>query len=250
MRSVGKLCAETHNYLGTIIRPGISTLELDTKAEEFIRSKGGLPVFKGYRNFPNTLCASVNDEVVHCTPSNYVLKDGDIVTLDLGASLDGFCGDTAKTYMIGDVKPDVAAFVHHGYLSLLEGIEKAIPGNHVADISNAIAKYIKKQGYGVVAKYIGHGIGKNIHEGPGIPNTEADKPGAELAAGMVICIEPILTWNPDGKIIEPSDWKVVTPDGTLACHWEHMIAIHEDGPEILTLRDDEKSEFKDEEDEI
>jgi methionyl aminopeptidase len=239
MKAVGKLCAETHNMLGGIIRPGISTLELDAKAEEFIRANGGIPVFKGYRNFPNTLCACVNEEVIHCTPSNYILKDGDIVTLDLGASLDGFCGDTAKTYIIGKVNPDVEAFVLHGYLALLEGIEKAYPGNHVADISNAIAKYIKKQGYGAVERYVGHGIGRNIHEKPSIPNVEVKDPGAELVSGMVICIEPILTWNPDGKIVEPNEWKIVTADGKPACHWEHMIAIEDDGPTILTLRDEE-----------
>ena len=242
MRRVGKLCADVHNYLATIIRPGISTLELDAKAEEFIRANGGLPVFKGYRGFPNTLCASVNNEVIHCTPSPYVLRDGDIITLDLGASLDGFCGDTAKTYMLGDVKSDVQAFVMRGYTAMMAGIEKAVPGNHVSDIANAVAKTIRPYGFGIVEKYVGHGIGKNIHEGPTIPNTEMKTEGAQLAAGMVICIEPILTWNPDGKIVEESDWRIVTPDGSPACHWEHMVAITKDGPEILTLRKEEIDE--------
>lgn len=239
MRRVGRLCADLHSFLEPLVLPGVSTLELDALAEEFIKKNGGVPAFKGYRNFPNTFCASVNDQVVHCTPSAYKLQDGDIVTIDLGASLDGFMGDTAKTYLVGNVKPEIQAFVKCGYDALMAGIANAKAGNHVADISNSVAKHIASHGYGVVARYIGHGIGREIHEKPPVPNTMQDKPGAELLPGMVICIEPILTMYPSGSIKEISEWEIRTVDGSPACHWEHMVEITEDAPKILTLRPEE-----------
>lgn len=240
MRRVGRLCADLHSFLEPLVKPGISTLELDALAEEFIKKNGGVPAFKGYLDFPNTFCASVNDQVVHCTPSAYKLQDGDIVTIDLGASLDGFMGDTAKTYLVGNVKPEVRAFVQVGYDALMAGIANAKAGKHVADISNSIARLIKSHGHGVVERYIGHGIGRQIHEPPQVPNTEQSKPGAELVPGMVICIEPILTLYPSGKINEISKWEIRTVDGSPAVHWEHMVEITEDAPRILTLRPEEQ----------
>jgi methionyl aminopeptidase len=239
MREVGKLCAKTHEHLTKLIRPGITTLELDTEAEIFIRTNGALPSFKGYRGYTNTICTAVNNQVVHTKPTNYVLKDGDIVTVDIGACMNGFHGDTAKTHMIGNVHPDIQAFVHHGYLALHDGIDKAIDGNYVGDISNAIAKSVRQHGYGIVTEFVGHGIGRNIHEDPQIENIEVDYKGAKLANGMVICIEPILTMNPSGKIKIHDQWNVVTEDGCPSVHWEHVVAITPSGPEILTLREEE-----------
>ena len=239
LRKVGKLCAQTHDHLTKLIRPGITTLELDTEAEIFIRTNGALPSFKGYRGYTNTICSAVNNQVVHIKPNDYALKDGDIVTIDLGAYMNGFHGDTAKTHMIGNVHPDIQAFVHHGYLALYDGIEKAVDGNYVQDISNAIAKSVRQHGYGIVHEFVGHGIGRNIHEDPQIGNTEMTEKGAKLTNGMVICIEPILTLNPSGKIKILDQWNVVTEDGCMACHHEHVVAITPSGPEILTLREEE-----------
>jgi methionyl aminopeptidase len=239
MRVVGKLCADAHNNLTKIIQPGITTLDIDRLTEEFFTSHGAEATFKGYRGYAYSLCTAVNDEVIHCVPTSYKLKDGDIITVDLGAKLDGFYADTAKTYMIGNVHPDVQAFVLRGYLALLDGIEGAKIGNHVSDITKAVYNSIKKHRYGVADRYGGHGIGRSLHEDPFIPNIPSQKQGAELAAGMVICIEPILTMYPTGKLKENSQWEIKTIDGSPAVHWEHTIAITETGPEILTLREEE-----------
>lgn len=212
---------------------------MDTEAEIYIRVNGALPSFKGYRGYTHTICTAVNNQVVHTKPSDYVLKDGDIVTVDVGAYLNGFHGDTAKTHMIGQVNIDVQAFVHHGYFALCDGIEKAVDGNYVGDISNAIARYITQYGYGIVKEFVGHGIGREIHEDPQIDNLKTTKDGAKLANGMVLCIEPILTMNPSGNINIIDTWNVVTEDGSPAVHWEHVVAITPSGPEILTLREEE-----------
>lgn len=236
------MCAKTHEYLTTLIRPGVSTLKLDTEAEIFIRTNRALPSFKGYRGYTNTICSAVNNQVVHTKPNDYVLKDGDIISIDLGAYMNGFHGDTAKTYIIGNVDPKVQAFVHHGYLALFNGIEKAVDGNYVGDISNAVARTVKQYGYGIVKEFVGHGIGRDIHEDPQIDNLETTEKGAKLVNGMVICIEPIITLNPSGKIKIKDQWDVVTEDGLPAVHWEHQIAITSNGPEILTLREEERED--------
>ena len=240
MRVVGSLCAEAHNNLSQIIRPGISTLELDRLTEEFFRSHGATTL-KGYKDYPYNICTAVNDEVIHCVPTNYVLKDGDIITIDLGAKLDGFWGDTAKTYLVGNVAPEIKLFLERGYDSLMAGIEKAVVGNMVSEITKAIGKSAKAHGYGLVPKYGGHGIGHDIHEEPFVPNVPNDKKDAVLVSGMVICIEPILTLYPSGQIKENGPWELKTVDGTPACHWEHTVAITDNGPEILTLRTEEQS---------
>ena len=240
LREAGKLCARTHDHLTSIIRPGISLLELDAEAEKFIIENGGTPCFKGYMGFPNTVCTSVNDSVVHGKPTDYQLKNGDIVTLDLGATVHGFHGDTAKTHIIGAVSPEIQKFVRTGYEALFKGIEQARAGNHVNDISNAVSSFINQHGYGIVREYVGHGIGKELHEAPQVGNTFSPQAGAELAPGMVICIEPILTMTKESEVMVVNEWNVNTRNGALACHWEHVVAITNNDPEILTLRDEEK----------
>ena len=240
MRVSGKLSADLHSYLSQHIRPGITTLELDKLAESFIRERGGVPACKGYRGFPFTLCTSVNDEVVHCKPSQKQLKHGDIITIDTGANVDGYFSDTAMTHIVGDTSLENKHFILDGYSALWIGINKAFPGNHVNDISNAIGKFLIDAGYGVVQEFVGHGIGRNLHEEPQIQNTPTEVKGPELTEGMVICIEPIITQRPDTKIIKIDDWDTKTSNGSLACHFEHTVAITANGPEVLTLRDEER----------
>ena len=240
MRVSGKLSADLHTYLSQHVKPGITTLELDKMAESFIRERGGVPAFKGYRGFPFTLCTSTNDEVVHCKPSNKPLKNGDIITIDLGAVVDGYHSDTAKTYIVGDTSMENKLFILDGYSALWKGIDQVRPGNYVSDISNAVGKVLTEAGYGVVQEFVGHGIGLNLHEEPQIQNNQTEVKGPELTEGMVICIEPIVTQRPETKITKIDDWDTKTSDGSLACHWEHTIAITKDGPEVLTLRDEER----------
>ena len=246
MRVAGKVAADTLDHIASFIRTGITTKDLDAEVEAFIRKTGCVPAFKGYKDFPASACISVNGEVVHCIPSDYKLEDGDVLKIDLGAKHEGFCSDTAKTFLVGDVEPRLKRLAEVGYEALLAGIKKAVVGNHVADISNTVYEIIRRNRYGAVKEYMGHGIGKEIHEMPHIPNTKLDNPGPELKAGMVICIEPILTLNPSGKV-KPRNaedkWGVLTLDGCKAVHWEHTVAITENGPEILTLRKSEQYEI-------
>lgn len=240
MRVACKVAAQTLDHLGDFIRKGVTTEALDSEAEAFIRKTGCEPAFKGYNDYTHATCICVNGEVLHCPPSDKVLKKGDIVTVDLGAKYLGFHSDTAKTYLVGEVDPRAKRLVDVGYEALRKGIDQAMVGHHVADISNMIHYIIKKNRYGAVKEFMGHGIGKEIHEMPQIPCTELKEPGPALKKGMVICIEPILTLNPSGRIKEDGRWRVVTPDGCKAVHWEHVVLITDLEPEILTLRKDEK----------
>ncbi len=243
MRFAGNVAAQTLDHLTEFIRKGVTTESINDEAEAFIRKHGCTPAFKGYLGYTHAVCASVNGQVVHCKPTQDKLKNGDIVTIDLGAKYEEFNSDTAKTFLIGDVEPRIKRFVEVGYEALMEAIKKAVVGNHVSDISNTVYTIITKNRYGAVREFMGHGIGKIVHEEPQIPNTHLENGGPELKAGMVICIEPILTLNPSGKVKmkDPKDrWSVLTLDGCVATHAEHMVSITNDGPEILTLRKDEK----------
>lgn len=240
MRFAGRVAADALSFITPFIKPGITTLEIDRKAEMFIRSKGCTPAFLGYQNFPNTVCASVNKQAVHCKPSDYVLQNGDILKIDIGAVNDGFYSDTAKTFIVGDASDEVKKFVHEGYMTMWAGIRQALDGKYVSDISDAVFQYATNQGYGVVSKFVGHGIGKALHEEPQIPNTKPKEKGAELSNGMVICIEPILTLGKDSTIVVENEWSIFTQTGTPVAHFEHTIAITEMGPEVLTLREDER----------
>ena len=237
-----KVAAEAAVYAFSIvdplIQPGITTLELDQIIHKAILDYGCKPAFLNYKNFPNVACISVNEGVVHCIPSERKLNDGDIVTLDLGAIYNGFCSDTAKTYLVGNVNPVIKHFVQTGYESLVAGIKQAKPGNHINDISTAVNDYIHKRGFSIVKKFVGHGIGRVVHEEPQVPNFKMEKKGPELIPGMVICIEPILAMGTE-HVFQEGPWNIVTVDGKWACHFEHTIWITENDPVVLTKRPEE-----------
>lgn len=240
MRFAGKVASDALTFLTPFIKPGITTLEIDRKAEMYIRSRGCLPAFKEYKGFPFTICASVNQQAVHCKPSEYVLKGGDVFKVDIGAINDEFYSDTAKTFIVGDASEEVKKFVDVGYLSMWAGIKNALDGKFVSDISNSVYLFSTSRGYGVVPQFVGHGIGKTLHEEPQIPNTPLKDKGPELCNGMVICIEPILTMSKDPSIVVENEWSVFSQTGAPVAHFEHTIAITPNGPEVLTLRVDEK----------
>lgn len=239
MRIAGKVAADALTHVAPFIVPGITTKEIDKKVEMFIRAQGLTPGFINYKEFPFTCCISVNDEVVHCVPSDRVLKDGDILTIDTGAIYEGWYSDTAKTFLVGNVAPSVKAMVDLGYQALVAGIQQARPGKYVADVSNAVATVLTIGHYGIVKEFVGHGIGKSMHEDPQVPNFGSGVPGPELTEGMVICIEPIMTVNNPSKCKKDGPWNILTEAGDVAAHWEHTVYIGPNGPEVLTKRDEE-----------
>lgn len=234
LKEAGHIVYLTHQYLRPFIKAGIKTKELDQKAEEFIRSKGATPSFKGYEGFPSTLCISINDEVVHGFPSERVLQDGDIISIDIGACYKGYHGDSAWTYTVGNVSDDAKYLLEHTEKALYEGIKQAKVGNRIGDISYAIEKYAKEHNLGVVKELVGHGVGTSVHEAPDVPNYGTKGTGPKIRDGMVIAIEPMLTLGSPDIYVEDNDWTVVTIDSSLSAHFEHTIAITNDGVEILT----------------
>jgi methionyl aminopeptidase len=231
-----RLVAETLLALKREIRPGVTTDYLDRVAERYIRARGGIPAFKGYRNYPKTLCASVNDQVVHGIPSKRFLKDGDIVGLDLGAIVDGFYGDSAVTVRVGEIDPRVDELLRVTEEALYAGIAQAVVGNRLSDISHAIQQHAEAAGFSVVTDFVGHGIGRQLHEEPQVPNYGKPGQGPRLQAGMVLAIEPMVNMGGSGVRILADQWTAVTRDGSLSAHFEHTIAIQADGPpRILTL---------------
>ena len=238
IRKASKLTADTLSLLITKAKPGISTLELDIIAEEYIRSHGGIQSCKGYYGFPATICASINDEVVHGIPSaKRKLKNGDVLSIDLVSAVDGYHGDSAVTVPIGHVKPDVMKLLKVTEESLFKGIEQAVVGNRIGDISNAVQTYAEKYGYGVVRDFVGHGLGREMHEDPQIPNFGMAGQGPLLKPGMVLCIEPMINMGTYKVRVLGDDWTAVTLDGKQAAHFEHTVVVTENGPEILTMRD-------------
>lgn len=240
MRKANQLVGSTLAELGKHIKPGVTTLQLDKIAEEFIRDHGAVPTFKNFPNpyggpFPASICTSVNEVVVHGIPSkDTVLKDGDIISIDCGTLLDGYCGDSAYTFCVGEVKPEVKQLLKVTRDSLYKGIEQAVAGNHVGDIGSAIQDYCEGFGYGVVRELTGHGIGREMHEAPQIPNYGSRGNGVMLKSGMCIAIEPMITMG-DRKIwMLPDKWSIVTRDNKLAAHFEHTIAIRKGKAEILS----------------
>lgn len=234
MKIAGQIVYETHQYLKPFVKPGTKTIDLDTMAEEFIRSKGATPSCKGYEGFPYTLCISVNDEVVHGFPSEYKLKDGDIVSIDICACYKGYHGDSAWTYAVGKISDDDKYLMEHTEKALYEGIKEAKVGNRVGDISNSVEEYAKKHNLGVVKELVGHGVGSNLHEDPNVPNYGEKGKGPLLKAGMVIAIEPMLTFGDESIYIEDNDWTIKTYDESNAAHFEHTVLITEEGPVLLT----------------
>lgn len=235
MRKAGSIVAQTHALLAEKVTPGITTGELDKIAEEFILSKGGKPAFKGYQGFPSTLCVAVNEEVVHGFPGNRVLEEGDIIGMDLGVLIDGFYGDSAYTLAVGEISDQAQKLLKVTEESLHQGIEQALEGNRLSDISHAVQKYVEARGYSVVRRFVGHGVGRSLHEDPQIPNFGPAGRGPRLKEGMVLAIEPMINVGTHKVKILDDGWTVITADKELSAHFEHTVAITKDGPRILTL---------------
>ena len=236
MREAGKMVSMTHQYLKNFIKPGVTTKELDRLAEEYIRKMGGVPTCKGYEGFPATLCTSVNDTVVHGIPDNYKLKDGDIITIDMVIGYKGYQGDAAWTYAVGKISDDKKYLMEHTEKALYEGVKQVKPGNRIGDISNAVEEYANKHHLGVVKELCGHGIGREMHEDPEVPNYGTKGTGPKLREGMVICIEPMLNLGTADIYMLDDEWTIKTDDGKPAAHYEHTILVTKDGYEILTPR--------------
>ncbi len=230
-----QLVAQTLEALKGLISPGVTTEELDRFAEEFIRERGGIPAFKGYRGYPKTLCVSVNEEVVHGIPDKRRLKEGDIVSLDLGVVIDGYYGDAAITVAVGEVSEVAKRLIKVTEEALYKGIEQARPGNRLTDISHVIQRHVEEAGFSVVREFVGHGIGRQLHEEPQVPNFGPPNRGPLLEVGMVLAIEPMVNAGTWQVRISKNGWTVVTADGSLSAHFEHTVAITSNGPEILTL---------------
>ena len=237
MRHAGKLLEQVHDELAKIIRPGISTWELDHLGEKTIRSLGCIPNFLNYNGYPASFCISVNDEVVHSIPNKRkILHEGDIVSIDAGLIYKGMHSDAARTHAVGQISPEAQKLIDVTRQSFFEGIKKATAGNHLFDISNAIADYVEPYGYRIVEELVGHGIGHALHEDPQIPNFRQKRKGIRLMAGMTLAVEPMINiGRPDVEWLD-DDWTVVTEDGSLSAHYENTILINEEGePDILTL---------------
>ncbi|MGL5260543.1 MAG: type I methionyl aminopeptidase [Lachnospiraceae bacterium] len=236
MREAGKILAKVHLELGKIIRPGISTFEIDKLGEELIRSYDCIPNFLNYNGYPASVCVSVNEEVVHGIPSkDRILVEGDIVSLDAGLIYKGYHSDAARTYAVGTIAPEVQKLIDITQQSFFEGIKMAKAGNHLHDISNAIHDYIEEYGYGIVRDLVGHGIGTKLHEEPQIPNFKQSRKGIKLQAGMTLAIEPMINLGRSDVEWLDDDWTVVALDGLPSAHYENTVLITEGEPEILTL---------------
>ena len=236
MRESCRLLEIVHNELAEIIKPGISTLEIDRFGEHRIRAFGGIPNFKNYNGYPASICVSVNDEVVHGIPNKHrILQEGDIVSLDAGLIYKGYHSDAARTYGVGQVSPEAQKLMDVTKQSFFEGIKFAKAGNHLHDISNAIGNYAQSFGYGVVRDLVGHGIGTSLHEDPQIPNFPQKTKGIRLQPGMTLAIEPMITMGRPEVCWMDDDWTVVTEDESWAAHYENTVLITEGEPEILTL---------------
>ncbi len=236
IREASKLAADTLTLLIEAAKPGITTLELDRIAEEYILSQGGIPSCKGYHGYPATICASVNEQVVHGIPGNRKLRSGDVISIDLVASKHGYHGDSAVTVPIGNIKPDVKKLLQVTEECLFKGIEQAVVGNRIGDISHAVQVHAESHGYGVVRDYIGHGIGRDMHEDPQVPNFGLAGQGPLLKPGMVICIEPMINLGTARVRTLADQWTVETVDKKPSAHFEHTVVITESGPDILTMR--------------
>ena len=235
MREAGKLVGETLLLIEEKVRPGITTAELDRIAEEFITKHGAKPSFKGLYGFPASLCISVNEQVVHGIPGGYVLKDGDIISVDCGVHMNGFHGDAARTFGVGNITDEAKQLINVTKESFFKGIEYAKVGNRLTDISHGIQSYVEASGFSVVRDFVGHGIGRVVHEDPEVPNFGIPGRGPKLVKGMALAIEPMVNVGSYKVKTLKDDWTVVTSDGSLSAHYENTIVILPDGPEILTL---------------
>jgi len=239
MRAAGRLAGQVREELRRMARAGVTTLDLDRTAEQIIRDAGALPTFKGYHGFPYSICASVNEQVVHGFPSDYVLKDGDIISIDVGATLDGFVGDTATTVPVGNVSEDKLRLIRVAEESLELAIEQCRHGKHLGDIGWAVQEFAEGQGYSLVRDYGGHGIGRRMHEDPHIPNYGRPGTSSKIKNGYVFAVEPMLNMGTHHTKTLADGWTVVTLDGRPSAHVEHTIAITEEGPQVLTRMPEE-----------
>ncbi|MBP1560181.1 MAG: type I methionyl aminopeptidase [Oscillospiraceae bacterium] len=235
MRKAGIIAGNALHFGGQSIKAGMTTYELDKIIENYIVKNGAKPSFKGYGGFPAAACISINDQVIHGIPSKKVrIQEGDIVSIDVGAYIDGFHGDTAYTFAVGKISEDAQRLLRVTEESLYKGIEQAIAGNRIGDVGHAIEEHCTAFGYGVVRKYIGHGVGRNLHESPEVPNYGKPGHGPRLVAGMTIAIEPMINAVGEDVKVLPDGWTVLTKSGSLSAHFEHTVAVTPDGPVLLT----------------
>ncbi len=234
MAASGAILARCLQMLRSKARPGVTTLDLDLAAERFITSQGAEPAVKGYRGFPGSICSSPNSMIVHGLPGNYKLQRGDILSIDVGVVLDGWVSDAAVTVPIGPVTPIATRLMQTTRESLFEAIDQVRPGNHLGDVSAAVQRKVEADGFAVVRSLVGHGVGREMHEDPQIPNHGEPGTGPELEEGMVLAIEPMTTAGEDGIRVGSDNWSVYSADGSLACHFEHTVAVTSEGPRILT----------------
>ena len=239
MRQAGMLVSKMHQFIKPYIKAGITTKELDRLCEDFIVKNDAVPTCKGFEGYPATLCTSVNDTVVHGIPDNYKLKNGDIITVDVVIGYKGYQGDAAWTYTVGEVDDDKKYLMEHTEKALYEGVKMVKPGNRIGDIAHAVQEYAESHNLGVVRELCGHGIGRDMHEDPEVPNFGIPGVGPKLKEGMVICIEPMLTFGKRYVYVLDDEWTVKTQDGSPAAHYEHTVLVTKDGYEILTPRLDD-----------
>jgi methionyl aminopeptidase len=236
MARAGVVVADTLALIGERARPGVTTEELDALADEFIRSQGGVPTFKGYRGYPASICTSPNDMVVHGIPGPYTLEEGDILSVDVGVTLAGFVADSAYTFPIGEISPEAERLLEGCQAALAAGIEQCRIGNRLSDVSHAIQHETETRGFSVVRSLVGHGVGRSMHEEPQIPNFGQPGRGPLLSAGMTFAIEPMINAGGSEVVLHNDQWSISTADGSLSAHFEHTVAITDDGPRILTPR--------------
>jgi methionyl aminopeptidase len=237
IRESAQILGRAHGEVAKRVKPGVTTQELDQVAEEFIKDHGGIPSFKDYHGFPSSLCISVNEVVVHGFPGKYELKEGDVLSVDCGVQFKGFHSDSAYTYPLIGAKPEVLLLLERTYESLLIGIQQAKSGNRMGDVGFAIQTFVEKFGYGVVRELVGHGVGRELHEDPEVPNFGKRGKGVKLTAGMVFAIEPMINMGTKNVIQEQDGWTIRTKDRKPSAHFEHMVAIYKDRTEILTTHE-------------
>lgn len=234
LRKSNQLVSRTLAELASLIKPGITTLSLDKVAETYIRYNGALPAFKGYNGFPNTLCTSVNDEVVHGIPSDYILKEGDIVSIDCGVVMNGYYGDSAYTFAVGEIDDEVRRLLEYTRASLEDGVNEAIAGNRIGDISFAVQSKAESGGYSVVRELVGHGLGTRLHEAPEVPNYGKRGTGPKMIKGLVICIEPMINMGVKETLQMKDGWTIKTADGKPSAHFEYAVAVDKGKADVLT----------------
>ncbi|BAS29067.1 type I methionyl aminopeptidase [Limnochorda pilosa] len=237
LRRAGRLVAEAHARVAEMVRPGVTTEELDRAVDELIRRAGGVPTFKGYHGYPASICTSVDHEVIHGIPGPRRLHEGQIVSVDVGATLDGYVGDGAWTYPVGRIPPEVERLLEVTQAALYKGIEAARVGNRVSDIGHAVQRFVEAHGYSVVREFVGHGVGRSMHEDPQVPNYGKPGRGPRIKEGLCVAIEPMVNMGGHQVRILSDQWTAVTVDGLPSAHFEHTVIVTRDGPEILTRLD-------------